>query len=131
MATKILVVDDSPTVLHSIKRILEAAGYEIITADTGTEGQQMAREEGPDLVVLDLELPDISGFEVCRRVRSDPDRARAAVPVLMLTNMAEGDNLIEAQGAGADVYLPKSEATPERLAGEVERLLHAPLEPRT
>src|SRR3954454_555577 len=70
--TRILVVDDEPTILEVLSDLLRGEGYEVWQASTGQEGLQIARERRPDLVVLDIMLPDVSGIDVCRRIKADP-----------------------------------------------------------
>ncbi len=100
--TKILVVDDDPYVRKSLQAVLEAEGYRVITAQHGQEGLRFLQEEHPDLVVLDALMPDMDGWETCRRMR-----ALSAVPILILTaRQSEGDHL-RSMEAGATDYLLK------------------------
>src|SRR5690606_6511618 len=77
---RVLIVDDEEGILELVEYHLRRAGFDVLLAHTGLEGYRMATEASPDLVVLDLMLPDMDGFEVCRRIRRKSD-----VPVLMLT----------------------------------------------
>ena len=70
--TRILMVDDNPDVLRVFAEILRLDGYQVETASTGKQGLQMAREQRPDLILLDVVLPDLSGIEVCRRIKANP-----------------------------------------------------------
>ena len=87
MARCILVVDDEPDLLELVRFNLDRAGFRVETAATGEEALARLRRSIPDLVVLDLMLPDLSGEEVCRRVRADP--GLAGLPVIMLTASSE------------------------------------------
>ena len=100
--TKILVVDDEPTLVATLKYNLEREKYEVITAADGSAAVEIARSSRPDLVLLDLMLPGMDGIEVCRVLRKDTD-----VPILMLT--AKGTELDKVVGleVGADDYLTK------------------------
>src|SRR5215471_18719802 len=71
----VLVVDDESSNRYAISRVLIQAGYRVMEAGTGDEALRTMRDERPDLVVLDVRLPDISGYEVCRRIKSDPETA--------------------------------------------------------
>ncbi len=111
MAKKILVVDDEPTLVATLKYNLEREGFEVITAEDGGTAVSLARQDRPDLVVLDLMLPVMGGFEVCRVLRRD-----GPVPILMLT--AKGDEVDKVVGLelGADDYVTKPFSMRELLA---------------
>ncbi|MEG6512690.1 response regulator transcription factor [Desulforamulus ruminis] len=117
---KILVVDDETNILELIKFNLEKDGHQVITATSGEEGLRLARLELPDLIILDVMLPEPDGLEVCRRLRSD--RATTALPVLMIS--ARGDTLDRVVGLemGADDYIPKP-FSPRELSARVKAAL--------
>ena len=87
LGSKILVVDDDPNVVELVRLYLERDGHEVLIANDGVAGLEMAREELPDLIVLDLMMPRMDGMEVCRTLR-----AESSVPVIMLTAMVEEDD---------------------------------------
>ncbi|HEX5116074.1 MAG TPA: response regulator transcription factor [Pseudonocardiaceae bacterium] len=99
---QVLVVDDDDNVRDVVRRYLEHAGYRVSVAETGEVALVRAAETEPDLVVLDLMLPGIDGFEVCRRLRQ-----RGAVPVVMLTARGDEDDRIAGLQLGADDYVAK------------------------
>ncbi len=99
---RILVVEDEPHMLDLIRITLEGAGFIVSGAVSGTEGLERLREEIPDLVVLDLNLPDLSGFEVLRQIRQT-----VGVPVIMVTVQASDDDRVLGLELGADDYLGK------------------------
>lgn len=99
---RILVVEDEPHMLDLIRITLEGAGFIVSGAMTGSEGLERLREELPDLVVLDLNLPDISGFEVLRQIRQT-----VGVPVIMVTVQASDDDRVLGLELGADDYMGK------------------------
>ena len=105
MAKKILVVDDEVYILHIIDFSLGAEGYEVITAADGEEAIDRARVEKPDLVVLDIMMPKVDGFEACRRLKADPETSQ--IPVILLT--AKGREVDRQMGmeVGADDYIVK------------------------
>jgi DNA-binding response OmpR family regulator len=106
MTEKILLVDDDPALLYAYARIMAAAGYEVLQAETGEEGLRASRERHPDLVLLDAALPDGDGVEICRRIKSDPDLA--GIFVIMLSGRrVSADDQVEGLEAGADGYLAK------------------------
>ena len=89
MSAKILVVDDDPDVLEAISIILEANGYDVVTARDGLEGLDKLKEEKPDLMILDLLMPKMDGFEVCKELK-DPRRAKYAhIPIIILSSVKE------------------------------------------
>ena len=98
----ILAVDDEPRVLKLLKANLESSGYAVLTAEDGEEALQMTERELPDLVLLDLMLPKMDGYAVCRRIREF-----SAVPVIMLTARSAQVDLVHGFEVGADDYLTK------------------------
>jgi two-component system, OmpR family, KDP operon response regulator KdpE len=111
MAARILVVDDEPNIIATIAPLLRARGYEVFSAMTGGAALDAVGRDKPDLIILDLGLPDIDGAEVCRRVRET-----SGVPILVLSARgAEGDK-VKALDAGADDYVTKPFSTEELLA---------------
>ncbi len=105
MAAKILVVEDNPAFQRLLTLALTEAGYDVIVANDGAEGLQKARQHRPQLMILDIMLPGMDGYEVCRYVRSDPQIAH--LPILMLTAKAGPRDEQEGFQAGADDYLTK------------------------
>ena len=108
---QILVMDDEPRYVWVIKINLEARGFEVLTADTGPAAIEMVAAHNPDLVLLDVRLPDLDGIEVCRRIRQF-----SAVPVVMLTALAQESDKVKGLDAGADDYLTKPFGVEELLA---------------
>lgn len=99
---RILVIDDDPTLNSLIRQSFHAKGYEVITALNGMEGLKLAYRSHPDIILLDIMMPDLDGFETCRRLREISE-----VPVLMLTAMSSEDDLLRGFEAGADDYVKK------------------------
>ena len=114
MARKILVVDDEPVLVETIAYNLEQAGYQVLTAADGGSALEAARRETPDLVILDLMLPEMDGLEVCRQLRRE--HTTATIPIMMLT--AKGDEIDKVVGleVGADDYVTKPFGRRELLA---------------
>ncbi|MBN2169968.1 MAG: response regulator transcription factor [Candidatus Krumholzibacteriota bacterium] len=111
---RILIVDDDPQTLRMLSVSVEKAGYEVMPAETGEEALRLAKEEGPDLVVLDLVLPDSSGLEVCRELREAPETQ--GIPLIMVTALGEQSDKIYGLEVGADDYMVKPIDVPELLA---------------
>ena len=117
---RILVVDDEPDIIALVAYHLARSGYRVSTAATGTEALQAARDEQPALVVLDLMLPELSGFEVLERLRAD--KALADTPVLMLTARRDEPDRVQGLSLGADDYLVKP-FSPQELVLRVRNIL--------
>ncbi|HEV2426737.1 MAG TPA: response regulator transcription factor [Acidimicrobiales bacterium] len=105
---RVLVVDDDPSLLRALRLGLEAGGHEVTTADTGQEGLAMAATSSPEVVVLDLGLPDIDGLEVGRRIRGFSE-----VPIIVLSAHGAEDRKVAALDGGADDYVTKPFSLPE------------------
>lgn len=117
---RILVVDDDRDIVRLVRSYLEKAGYEILTAYDGETALQIIRGEKPQLLILDLMLPDRDGWEVARLVRSDP--RVAAIPIIMLTARVEDNEKILGLEIGADDYITKP-FNPREVVARVRALL--------
>lgn len=117
---KILVVDDEPDVTDLVAYHLKAKGFHVETLNDPTASIAAARAKQPDLVILDIMMPDLSGIQVCRILRADPKLAR--VPIIFLTAKAEPHDRIEGLESGADDYLSKP-FSPKELVLRVESIL--------
>lgn len=117
---KVLIVEDERDILQLVKLYLEKEGFQVITAMAGPDGLKVAKEEKPDLVVLDLMLPGIDGLEVCKRLRSVPDTA--LLPIIMLTAKAEESDTVIGLELGADDYVTKP-FSPKALVARIKALL--------
>src|SRR5476651_2456916 len=129
MKTKILVVDDEPDALEVLGFKLREAGYTPIFAKDGTRALAITRDERPDLIVLDLMLPEVDGLEVRKILRRDP--STASIPVIMLTARAAEMDRVLGLELGADDYVTKP-FSPRELVIRIRKLLarrHAPEEP--
>jgi len=99
---RILVVDDNRDIVELVQRVLRLEGHEVVIARDGLEALQQELTTQPDLIVLDVNLPTLDGWEVCRRIK-----ARRAVPVLLLTVRSERVDIENSRNAGADAHLLK------------------------
>jgi two-component system, OmpR family, alkaline phosphatase synthesis response regulator PhoP len=104
-ASRILVIDDNPQNLEVLVAYLETLGGQVRTAHCGAEGLDKVRAEPPDLVLLDVMMPNMSGFEVCRRLKSDP--ATRDIPVLMVTALKEMNDIELGVQSGTDDFISK------------------------
>ncbi|MFL6717982.1 MAG: response regulator transcription factor [Burkholderiaceae bacterium] len=120
MSARILIVDDEPNIVLSLEFLMEQAGFEVAVAGDGEAALAQLAAFRPDLVLLDIMLPRLNGYEVCQRMRADPDWSR--IKVVMLS--AKGRELEVSKGLalGADAYVTKPFSTRELMA-LVQRLL--------
>ena len=102
---KILVVDDTPANVKLLADRLSVKGYEIATASNGEEALEQVRAWGPDLILLDVVMPGLNGYDVCRRIRENP--AMAMLPIVMVTALDPEEERIKGLEAGADEFLTK------------------------
>ena len=119
---KILLVDDEPNIVDLARLYLENEGYVITSATDGQEALQAVEHENFAMVVLDLMLPQVDGWEVCRRIRAMPDRTTAELPILMLTARNEAIDRIVGLEMGADDYLSKP-FDPRELVARIRAIL--------
>lgn len=116
----ILVIDDQKDFADLVRRSLEKEGFEVIVASDGTTGLRFAREHRPDLVVLDLTMPDIDGLEVCQQLRTEPRHAR--LPIIVLSARGSAADRVLGLETGADDYLVKP-FVPQELVARVKAVL--------
>lgn len=118
MAAKILVVDDSPTQLSMIRAPFEKNGYTVFTATDGEEALSQVEEQKPDLVVLDVIMPKLNGFQACRKIKT----LVPGIKVIMLTTKNQKSDEFWGKKQGADIYMTKPFAEEELLAQAVALL---------
>jgi DNA-binding response OmpR family regulator len=114
MKKKILLVDDSKMIIMMEKMVLAREPYELLTAKDGREGLEMALEQRPDLILLDVVMPEMSGFDVLERLREE--EATRSTPVIMVTTRGEAENIAAGQAAGCSDYVTKPIDSKELLA---------------
>jgi two-component system, cell cycle response regulator len=119
-SSSILVIDDSPTALELTTYLLNAAGFRTLAAEDGPEGIELARTERPDLVLCDIHLPAMDGFEIARAFRADP--ALANIPMIAVTASAMVGDREKILAAGFRGYIAKP-VTPEMIGEEVSTYL--------
>lgn len=118
--TRVLVIDDSPTETHQISTILSKHGYEVVAADSGEAGVEMAKAESPDLVLMDIVMPGINGFQATRQLSRGADTS--AIPVIMVTTKNQPSDREWSRKQGARGYLVKP--VPEKdLINTIETVL--------
>lgn len=120
MSQHILIVDDEKNIAISVDYLLRREGYQVSVAHDGEEGLRRIREDRPDLVLLDIMMPKLNGFQVCEAVRQDPELA--GVRIVMLTAKGRDAEKEKGLALGADAYITKPFATRE-LVSQVKALL--------
>lgn len=109
--SKILVVDDSPTEIHHFKEMLESMGYEVITAENGRDGVKMAVSEQPDVVLMDIVMPDMNGFQATRQICRGAETQH--IPVIIVSSKNQETDKVWGQRQGASGYITKPVDTEE------------------
>ncbi|MBN3039113.1 MAG: response regulator [Candidatus Omnitrophica bacterium] len=120
MPKKILVVDDEPHIVKLVESRLKANGYEVITAFDGKMALDIAHKEKPDLIILDLMLPQMDGYKVCGLLKRDTNYID--VPIILFSARAQEEDVKLGQEVGADAYITKP-FKPDELLGKIEKLL--------
>src|SRR5690606_18945280 len=117
---KILVVDDSPTQLTNLVKIVQGHGHTTVTATNGLEGYEVAKAEKPDLILMDVVMPELNGFQATRKITKDPETSH--IPVVLVTTKDQDTDRVwgERQGAAGYLVKPPSEA---ELIGKINELL--------
>lgn len=120
MALDVLLIEDSKTQAAQIKATLESLGLEVRVAYDGLDGIRSVMEKHPGLIVLDVKLPGMDGFQVCRRLKRSPDTA--SIPIIMLTERDEAQSTMSGLQAGADDYIPKDIFATEHLMTTLQEM---------
>jgi len=123
MSKKVLIVDDEPSIIVAIQFLMEQSGYETIVAFSGEEAIEAVAKHHPDLVVLDIMLPVVDGFEVCQRVRENPEWKD--IRIVLVTALGSEANAAKGMALGADAYIIKPFANADLIA-KVKELLACP-----
>ena len=105
MSIKILLIDDEPDHILVVKARLEAIGHEVIGAQEGKEGLNLAKTKNPDLIILDITMPDLNGFQICRLMKADPNLKN--IPILIFTALGSKNLAEKCLEAGADDLIQK------------------------
>ena len=114
MKTKILVIEDNEDNRRIVRDLLTSAGYEVIEAVTGQEGVTAAETRGPELILMDIQLPDFDGYEATRRIKANP--TLSPIPIIAVTSYALSGDDVKAFEAGCDAYVTKPFSPRELLA---------------
>jgi len=118
---KILIIEDDKFLREIITQRVGAEGYDVIAATDGEEGVRMAKEEKPNLIVLDLILPVIDGFEVLRQIKATEDIKH--IPVIILSNLGQKEDIDKGMKLGAYDYMIKAHFTPSEIVKKIQEVL--------
>lgn len=119
MQKKVLLVEDDLFLIDIYTKKLEKFGYEVVNADTGTKALKMAKDENPDLVLLDIVLPEMEGWEVLERLKKEDSQLK----VIILSNLSQRQEVDKGLKLGAEKYLIKSQHTPSEVVKEVKKII--------
>ena len=120
MSKRILLVDDEPSLVLLMEARLKTAGYNVVSANDGQAGFEMAKKENPDLIILDLMLPKMDGYKVCGLLKKDTRYAK--IPIILFTARAQQEDMKLGEELGADAFITKP-FDPPTLLGKIEELL--------
>lgn len=118
---KILIVEDDKTILSMYTSKFEGEGFEVVGAESGSDGLELARKEKPDLIMLDIILPGLDGFTVLKELKDDKKTAK--IPVVMLTNLSTDEDRKKGEKMGATDYLVKASLTPAQISEKIKKIL--------
>ncbi|MBI2459548.1 MAG: response regulator [Parcubacteria group bacterium] len=118
---KILVVEDDSMISSMYKTKFDADGFEVFIADNGVVGLELAKQEKPDIIMLDVILPQLDGFSVLDQIKKD--KAMKNIPVIMLTNLGTEEDKIKGKKMGAADYLVKASLTPGQISEKIKKAL--------
>lgn len=122
MPKNILIIEDDEFLRGLISKKLSTEGFNMISAVDGEEGIKKVKEQKPDLILLDLVLPNIDGFEVLAKVKADPNVS--SVPVIILSNLSQNEDISKGIKLGAVDYIIKAQFTPEEIAEKIKNILN-------
>lgn len=120
--SRILIIEDETDIIEALKLRLGANGYEVLVSTDGAEGLNRARSEKPDLIILDIRLPKMDGYKVCRILKYDENFSK--IPIIMLTARVQQADIRQGEEAGADIYMTKPYKS-EELLENIKKLLSA------
>lgn len=119
---KILVVEDDPMISSMYKTKFESDGFDVLTADNGVKGFELAKKEKPDIIMLDVILPQLDGFSVLDNIKKD--KAVKNIPVIMLTNLGTEEDKAKGKKIGALDYFVKASLTPGQVSAKIKQYLN-------
>lgn len=119
----VIIMEDDVAMAEIVSHKLASSGFAVRHAEDGKQGIGMIAESAPDLVLLDLMMPEVSGFQVLEEIRKSPDKKIANLPVIVLSNLWSNSDILRVKNLRADDYLVKAYFTPEEILGKINALL--------
>ncbi len=119
---KILVVEDDVAMREIVTHKLSSSGFDVKQAEDGKQGVELFNSEKPDLILLDLMLPEIDGFKVLETIRNSPDKKMAETPVIVLSNLWSNQDILRTQALKANAYMVKAYFTTEEILSKINEL---------
>jgi DNA-binding response OmpR family regulator len=121
--TKIIVAEDDTAMAEIVSHKLDANGFNVRHAENGLQAVEMIGKDIPDLLVLDLMMPEMDGFQVLESIRKNPDKKIANLPVIVLSNLWSNEDILKTQAYKVDDYMVKAYFTPEEILGKIQAVL--------
>ena len=122
--TKIIVMEDDVAMAEIVTHKLESAGFDVRHAPDGQQGVDLIKKEIPNLVILDLMMPEMDGFQVLEKIRSDKNPKISALPVIVLSNLWSSQDILKTQALKANAYLVKAYFTPDEILAKINEVLN-------
>lgn len=122
---KIVVLEDDLAMREIVTHKIKSSGFDVKSAEDGAKGYILIEQEKPDLVVMDLMMPDMDGYEVLTRLRAHKDQKISKVPVIVLSNLWSKDDILKARKFNVADYMIKAYFTPEEILGKIEAVLES------
>lgn len=120
---KVIVAEDDMAMAEIVSHKLDANGFEVRHAEDGAKAIAMFNQDPPDLMVLDLMMPEVDGFKVLETIRGNPDKKLAQTPVIILSNLWSNQDILKTQSLRADAYLVKAYFTPDEILAKINEVL--------
>lgn len=122
---KIIIAEDDIAMAEIVSHKLNSEGFKVRHAENGLRALEMISEDLPDLLLLDLMMPEMDGFQVLENIRKNPNKKIAALPVIVLSNLWSNQDILRTQALKVDDYLVKAYFTPEEILGKIKKVLES------
>ena len=120
---QIIVAEDDMAMAEIVTHKLNAAGFEVRHAENGTQAVEMFNQAPPDLMLLDLMMPEMDGFQVLEAIRGNTDKKKAALPIIVLSNLWSNEDILKTQALKVDGYMVKAYFTPDEILAKINEVL--------
>ncbi len=120
---KIIVAEDDTAMAEIVSHKLNVAGFEVRHAENGLKAVEMFNHDPPDLMLLDLMMPEMDGFQVLEQIRKNPDKKLAATPIIVLSNLWSNEDILKTQALKVDGYMVKAYFTPDEILAKIKEVL--------